>query len=320
MNFKFNNIFLNDVSIVVGPYEKEMDIPYDKAYKDFYFKTKSFDDAASKLVLDSVNILLRKTKLKYKDINIHLSSDLSNQLAASNYANINIPIPNIGIYSACASSALELIIASSMIQTKQIKNAICTVSSHNLSSEKQFRYPVEYGAPKRKTTTITATAASSVLVSSKKSKIKITSGTIGNVIDSGIKDVYNMGAVMAPAACDTLIKHLKFNKRDISYYDLVITGDLGCYGKEILKELLKENNIYLENYIDAGSMIGDLAGASGPVCLSLIAFGKILNEMKKKEYKKVLLIATGALHNVSMCNEKKSIPAIAHAISLEVVK
>ena len=87
-----------------------------------------------------------------------------------------------------------------------------------------------------------------------------------------------------------------------------------------MKELLKENNIYLENYIDAGSMIGDLAGASGPVCLSLIAFGKILNEMKKKEYKKVLLIATGALHNVSMCNEKKSIPAIAHAISLEVVK
>ena len=159
-----------------------------------------------------------------------------------------------------------------------------------------------------------------------KKGVKIESGTIGTVVDLKIKDVYHMGAVMAPAAAKTLYEHLNFNKRDATYYDLILTGDLGVYGKSIFKEYLKKvYDIDLNNYEDAGSILYDrehepvYAGGSGPACLPLISYGYVFDKMKKKEYKKVLLIATGALHNTSMCNEKESIPAIAHAISLEVI-
>ena len=318
MNFKFNNVYLNDVALLVGPKEGNTKFAkyFDLIYKDFYMNTKSFDDALSKMIYDSIDILLTKSKLKPKDIDIVLSSDLSNQVAASSYAVKNISIPYIGVYAACASSTLELILASSLIQSRKIKNAICTVASHSKQSEKQFRYPVEYGAPKRKTTTVTATASASILISNTKSNIKITSATIGEVKNSYIKDVYNMGGVMAISAFSTIEKHLKYTKTKLTDYDLILTGDLGRYGVNILKELLKKDI----NIMDAGSILDkNFAGASGPVCLPLIAFGPVLEKMKSKEYKKVLLVATGSLHNTTYCNEKKEIPSISHVISLEAV-
>ena len=327
MNFKYNNVYLNETALVAGPYETNGPFSsyFDETYKEFYFNTDSWEDAESKLITDSVSILLNKTKLKKEDIDIHISSDLLNQLVASNYASKDIKIPYIGLYAACASSTLGIIMGSNMIESNQAKKIICTVSSHNASAEKQFRYPVEYGGPKRKTTTSTSTGGCAALISNIKKGVKVESGTIGSVIDLGVKDVYNMGAVMAPAAVETLYEHLKYHKRKPNYYDLILTGDLGIYGKAIFKDYLKEKyNIILDNYEDAGSILyGNnkkmYAGGSGPACLPLISYGYIFDKLKKKEYKKVLLIATGALHSVSMCNLKKAIPAVAHAISLEVI-
>ena len=328
MNFKYNNVYLNETGTVVGPYEASGPFGsyFDKTYSELYFGTNTWEDAEIKLIKDSVSILLNKTGLKNIDIDIHISGDLLNQLVATNYAAKSIGIPLIGVYAACASSTLGLILASNMVENKQIKNAICTVSSHNASAEKQFRYPVEYGGPKRKTTTFTSTGGTAALVSSIRKGVRIESGTIGTVTDMGVKDVYNMGAVMAPAAAKTLYEHLKANKRDASYYDLILTGDLGVYGKAIFKEYMHNvYNIDLSNYEDAGSILYNresnlfYAGGSGPACLPLVTYGYVLRKMKKHEYKKVLLIATGALHNTTMCNEKKTIPAIAHAISLEVI-
>ena len=143
----------------------------------------------------------------------------------------------------------------------------------------------------------------------------------------GIKDVYNMGAVMAPAAGDTIYKHLINTKREVGYYDLILTGDLGIYGKKILVEYMKtEYNVDLRNYDDAASMIYDInhqpvyAGGSGPACLPLVAYSYVWNKMKKGELKRVLLVATGALMSTTMVNQKLSIPSIAHAISLEVIE
>ena len=327
MNFKYKNVYLNETALVAGPYEAKgcFGNYFDKTYNDFYFGTDSWEKAEVKLITESVSILLSKAKLKKDDIDIHISSDLLNQLVASNYASKDINIPYIGVYAACASSTLGIIIASNMIDSKQIKKAICSVSSHNASAEKQFRYPVEYGGPKRKTTTSTSTGGCAALVSNVKKGVKIESGTIGTVIDMNIKDVYHMGAVMAPAAAETLYEHLKYHKRDTDYYDLILTGDLGVYGREIFKDYLKEKyNIELNNYEDAGSILyGNnkkmYAGGSGPACMPLIGYGYVFDKLKKKEYKKVLLIATGALHSVCMCNEKNSIPSIAHAISLEAI-
>ena len=328
MNFKYNSVYLNDVSTVVGLYESKgpLSMYFDKAYNDFYFDENSWEDAESRLVCDAVNILLNKTKYEKEDIDLHISGDLLNQLVATNYASSKIGIPLIGVYAACATSVLNLIIGSNMIEAGMIKNAICTVSSHNLAAEKQFRYPVEYGGPKRKTTTFTSTGGAGMLISNLKKGVQIESATIGKVVDKNITDAYHMGAVMAPAAAQTLYEHLKKNKRKASYYDLILTGDLGIYGKQIFLDYLKDDyGIILNNYEDAGTILYDrtkqavYAGASGPACLPLVFNSYILDQMKKKKYKRVLLIATGALHNASMVNEKKSIPAIAHAISLEVI-
>lgn len=329
MTIKFDNVYISDTGTVTGPYEKNGPLQsyFDKSYNDFYFGLKTWEQAESKLIEDSVDILLNKIGRTRFDIDLHISGDLMNQLTSSNYAASKLGIPYLGIYNACATSTEGLIIGSSLVDKKIIKNCICSVSSHNNSAEKQFRYPIEYGGPKRKTTTFTTTGGASAYISSEKKGIRIESGTIGSVIDMGIKDVYNMGAVMAPAAAQTIYEHLRDTKREIDYYDLVLTGDLGIYGKKILKEYMEtEYNIKLKNYDDTACMIFDLdnqpvyAGASGPACAPLVTYGYIFNKMKKKEINRVLLVATGALMSPTMVNEKMTIPSIAHAISLEVIE
>lgn len=329
MTTKYNNVYLNEVSTVTGPYEADGPFSklYDKSYNEFYFETKTWEQAESKLIDDSIDILLTKIGKTRFDIDLHISGDLSNQMTASNYAASRLKIPYLGVYSACASSVEGLIIGSNLVESGIVKNVITSVSSHNNAAEKQFRYPVEYGGPKRKTTTFTTTGGASAYLSNKKSMIKVESSTIGIVEDLGIKDVYNMGAVMTPAAASTIYRHLSDLKRDVNYYDLILTGDLGIYGKRMLVEYMKtEYNIDMNNYDDAASMIFDIdrqsvyAGGSGPACLPLVAYSYVMDLLKKGKIKRVLLVATGALMSPSMVNEKQTIPSIAHAISLEVVK
>lgn len=324
----YNNVFLNMVSTVSGPYEANGPFSklYDKSYNDFYFGEKSFETAESKLIDECVDILLNKIDKTRFQIDLHISGDLMNQLVSSNYAASRLGIPYLGIYSACASSVEGLIIGSNMVEHKVVNNCICTVSSHNTAAEKQFRYPVEYGGPKPKYTTFTTTGGCAAYITREKKGVRIESSTIGTVTDMGIKDVYNMGGVMACACGDTIYKHLMNTKREAGYYDLILSGDLGIYGKKMLVEYMKtEYNIDLKNYDDAASMIFDVdrqpvyAGGSGPACLPLVAYSYVMDKMKKGELSRVLLVATGALMNTSMVNQKLSIPSIAHAISLEVI-
>ena len=328
MTFKYNNVYINDTATITGPYEANGPLSkyFDKSYNDFYFGTKSWELAEIKLIEESIDILLNKVGKTKFDIDVLVSGDLLNQIVATNYAASSLGIPLIGIYGACSTSVLGLIIASNMLEAKQVENAITSTSSHNNAAEKQFRYPVEYGGPKRKTTTFTSTGGASAYLSRNKKGIKVESATLGTVVDLGVKDVYHMGAVMAPAAAKTIYDHLRETKREIGYYDLILTGDLGMYGKDILKDyMLTEYNIELKNYDDCGSMIYDInkqpvyAGASGPACAPLVTYGYIFNKMYKKDIRRVLLVATGALMNTTMVNNKSTIPSIAHAISLEVV-
>ena len=238
MTTKYNNVYINATGTVTGPYEANGPFSkyFDRSYNDFYFGTSTWEQAESKLIMDSIDILLSKIGKTRFDIDLHISGDLLNQIVASNYAASNLKIPYLGIYNACATSVEGLIIASNFIESKQITNAIVSVSSHNNGAEKQFRYPVEYGGPKRKTTTFTTTGGASAYLSREKSSIKVDSTTVGIVTDLGIKDVYHMGAVMAPAAASTIYNHLIDLGRTIDYYDLILTGDLGIYGKDILKD------------------------------------------------------------------------------------
>jgi stage V sporulation protein AD len=275
-----------------------------------------------KKIKDKVTEKVNKSN---NDIDIQIGSDLLNQIVATNYSSSKIGIPLIGVYSACASSVLEMMLASNMIEANQVKNAIITSSSHNNGSEKQFRNPIEYGGPKKEYTTFTTTGCASCYLSNEKSNIKVESATLGTVTDMGVTDVFNMGAVMAPAAARVINDHLKDTNRKLEYYDLILTGDLGEVGKKILKDYMKkEYNITLKNYEDSACMIFDntkqpvYSGGSGPACLPLVTYTYILDKMKKGKLKRVLLVATGALMNTTMCNQKLSIPSISHAISLEV--
>lgn len=330
MTLKYNNVYINDTATLCGPYEANGKIGkyIDKKYqKDLYFGESSFEKAEIKLLNDSVELLLKKTNLKENNIDLLISGDLQNQIAASDYMARDKKIPFLGIFNACATSSEGIIIGASFIESRKAKNCICATSSHNTAAEKQFRNPSEYGAPKPKASTFTVTGAASLLLTSKISKVKVESATIGVVNDAKIKDVNNMGAVMAIAAADTIYRHLTNLKRDVSYYDLIVTGDLGMYGKNMLIDYMKEHyNMDLsKNYDDCGVILFDTdkqkvvnAGGSGPACSALVCYSYIYKKMLEGQIKKVLYVPTGAIFSPTMVFQKETIPSIAHAVGLEV--
>lgn len=331
MTNKYKNVYIKDTSTIAGIYESNGPLKkyFDKIYnKDFYFDEKSFEKAEIKLLKDSISLLLNKTHLNDKDIDLLISGDLLNQITASDYAAREFKIPFLGIFNACATSGEGLIIASTFIDSKKANNCIVSTSSHNMAAEKQFRNPTEYGTPKPETATFTVTGGASILLTNTPTDVRVDSSTTGIVIDKGIKDPNHMGAVMAPAAADAIYRHLKNTKRTIKDYDLILTGDLGKYGKEILLEYLnKQYNLDISKiYNDCGAMIFDtkkqpvLAGGSGPVCSALVNYSYIYKQLKERKLKRVLLVPTGAIFSPTMLFQKESIPAIAHAISLEVVQ
>ncbi len=320
---KFNNVYIKDNVSIVGPLEKEGLLKnYDLAIDDYYYGERTFEQAEIKMQNVVLDNLLNYNKLSESKIDLLIGGDLVNQISISGYNASKYRIPFLGVYSACASYVEELIIGSTFISGKLAKKVVAITSSHNLNSERQFRYPVEYGAIKKHTSTFTTTGAVATLLTNEVTGIKIESATIGKAIDMGVKDTNNMGAVMAPAAADVLNTHLLEMKRNVNYYDLIVTGDLGLVGKEIFTEMLdKVYDIRIKKYMDAGSEIytnsqETYAGASGPVALPLVMFDKVLN---CKKYKKILFIATGSLQSVQLANQKLGIPGIAHAISLEVL-
>lgn len=331
MTYKYNNVYLDEVSTVVGPYEAKGPLgnKFDKSYKDLYNGEKTWEQAEAHLLEESIDILLNKSNKEISKIDLIISGDLLNQITSSSYGVLKYNRPFLGIYSACASSIEGIIIGSSMIDSKKIKNCVVSTSSHNMSSEKQFRNPTEYGAPKPKTATFTSTGGASVLLTNKKTKIKVESSTIGTVVDMEQNDPLNMGAVMAGAAALTIYKHLTDLNRDPSYYDLILTGDLGMYGKEILIDYMKsEYDIDIsKNYNDTGTMLYDFknqkevnAGGSGPVCCPLVCYSSIIPMLKSKKINRVLIVATGALFSPTNVFQHKNINSISHAVVLEALK
>ena len=331
MTYKYNNVYLDEVSTVVGPYEAKGPLgnKFDKSYKDLYNGEKTWEQAEAHLLEESIDILLNKSNKKSSEIDLIISGDLLNQVTSSSYGVLKYNRPFLGVYSACASSVEGIIIGSSMIDSKKIKNCVVSTSSHNMSSEKQFRNPTEYGAPKPKTATFTSTGGASVLLTNKKTKIKVESSTIGTVVDMEQNDPLNMGAVMAGAAALTIYQHLTDLNRDPSYYDLILTGDLGIYGKEILIDYMKsEYDIDIsKNYNDTGTMLYDFknqrevnAGGSGPVCCPLVCYSSIIPMLKSKKINRVLIVATGALFSPTNVFQHKNINSISHAVVLEVSK
>lgn len=311
-SFKFKNSYLGESSTISSQNEK---INTKFSIDDYFDGEKTSEDTEVKMQ----KIVLRDI-LKKNAIDLVVSGDLSNQIATSNRTMSEFGISHLGLYSACATFTEGLIVASSMLALGA-SNILTMVSSHNLSVERTFRFPIEYGSPRRVTQHFTATGAVASLVTKNPTKVKIESCTVGKIIDFGVKDANNMGAIMAPSAANTLIEHLKDFKRKPEYYDIIVTGDLGKLGSELFKTILSKNDITIKNHIDAGSeLILDKnktdQGASGPVCLPLYLIEKVLTNNK---YKRILIIGTGSLQNQTLVNQKNTIPSVSHVVSLEVL-
>jgi stage V sporulation protein AD len=219
----------------------------------------------------------------------------------------------------------SLALASLLVDSNSANYVLAGASSHNIAAEKQFRYPTEYGAQKPPTAQWTVTGAGAGLIAKQGNGPKVTSATIGRVVDMGISDPYNMGSAMVPAAVDTIEAHFRDLNIDPSYYDLIATGDLGKVGHSVATELLNKHGLKIPQNIftDCGILIYNddqpvMAGGSGCGCSATVTYGHFLNRMKKGELKKILVIATGALMSPLSYQQKESIPCIAHAVSIEI--
>lgn len=313
----YNDVYIKDkYSLLASKKYSPVVIPnVNKIIEDYYMGEKSIELAESKYQ----EITIKYLKNKYKKIDLIISGDLQSQILSSTLASSKFKLPTLGIYSACASFIEGIIIASSIINNNKC-NIIVSTSSHNLVSEKQFRFPVEYGAVRKRVNTCTASGSVSAIITNEKSNIKIESSTIGFITQTNHRDANDMGSAMAPSCAEVLNMHLKNTNRSIDYYDLILTGDLGEYGLKIMKRYFKIiNGKSLNNVIDSGTIFykdkNIYAGASGPACLPLVFFDYII---PKKKYKKILLIGTGSMHSVTSTNLKVPIPSISHAIGLEV--
>lgn len=301
---------------------------FDVFLKDDLWGEKSWELTEKKMHIRAIVDALNAAGLYTKDIDVMLGGDLLNQIITAGYSARELGIPFLGLYGACSTMSESLAIGAMAVDGGYAKNVVCAASSHFATAERQFRYPLELGTPKTPTSQHTATASGATVISMKPinpgAHPRITCATIGRVVDYGIKDVNNMGAAMAPAAAETLFTHFYDTKRKPSYYDLILSGDLGIFGKEILIRMAEKEKMDLSlNYTDCGveiykGMDNMYCGGSGCGLSALMLNKYYIPKMREGKLKRILFMATGALMSPTSSLQGESIPAIAHAISIEM--
>lgn len=321
-----SSVYIHSTYSIVGPKESQGPLAkyFDNSVQDAFYGEQSWEKAESKFCLSSINGCIAKSKIPISDFEYILAGDLLNQCTSSSFAIRETNIPFIGLFGACSTIIEGMATGSMLIDGGFANNIICSTSSHFCSAEKQFRYPLELGNQRAPSSQWTVTGSASVALSNMGSGPKITHTTIGRIVDMGITDANNMGAAMAPAAINTLKAHFEDTGRSPDYYDLIVTGDLGYIGHQIVIDSLKADNYDLKNnYTDCGILIFDKekqdthSGGSGCACCGTVFASYLFNKMQNKEINKLLIVGTGALMNATTCQQSESIPGIAHAISIE---
>lgn len=322
---KLFNTYVQSSYSIVGKFEKEgpLGIYFDKDVKDIYAGQETFEKGEIEVLKQTIQGAIDKSKLKLYEIEIAFGGDLTNQIAVSNYVMQNFPMSFIGVYGACSTSMLSLALAALYVEKNNYKNAIAFASSHNQTAEKQFRFPNEYGVQKSPNATFTVTGSSAIIVGRKQTSIRISSVTLGRVVDSKLDDSSDLGSAMALAALDTLKKHLFATNTRANDYDLIVTGDLSAVGSKVLKQMARYEGIELTKYNDCGLMIYNrhkqdvYAGGSGCACCGVVTAGYLLKLLERGIYKKILVIGTGALFSPMTFQQTQTIPSIAHCVCLE---
>lgn len=293
--------------------------------KEDMFGEDTWEKAESMLQQRAIEITLKKTGMTAEDMRYLFAGDLLGQSIASSFGVLHFQMPMFGLYGACSTCGESLSLASMAVAADYARHCICVTSSHYASAQKEFRFPLTYGGQRPLYASWTVTgSAGFVLSSAKKSKVVISGITTGKIVDFGIKDSFNMGCAMAPAACDTLIANLQDFNRKVEDYDVIVTGDLGEYGREALINLLREKKIEAaDRLLDCGMLIYDAnrqdvhAGGSGCGCSATVLSAYLLRQLENGIWKRILFMPTGALLNKTSFNEGQNIPGVAHGIVLE---
>lgn len=302
-----------------GPLGKYFDI----CEEDSHFGEDSWEKAESRLHKTAVQTALKKAKIDASEVNFMFAGDLINQCTGTTYGIRDFNIPFLGIYGACSTMAEGLLLSAMMVNSGYAKYSLNSTSSHFSTAEKQFRFPLSYGGQRTPSAQWTCTASGAVILSAEKSSPYVLGGTVGTITDFGITDANNMGAAMAPAAADTITKHLEATGTYPSDYDAIVTGDLGIVGSDILCDILLKEGTDIRNvHKDCGVMIFDgdqqdtHSGGSGCGCSASVLCGYFINKIKSGEIKNILFAATGALMSPMMVQQGESIPSISHLIHI----
>lgn len=317
---------INGFAAVCGKKESEGPLGeyFDYTYDDTTLGEASWEKAESKLQTEAVNRALEKANVKAADVDFIFAGDLLNQCISSTFGLRNLNIPFLGQYGACSTMAQTLILSSIMVECGIAQNCVAVTSSHFCSAERQFRFPLEYGGQRTPTAQWTVTGSGAAVVGGSGNNPFVSAVTVGKIVDLGIKDANNMGAAMAPAAAATLEDFFKDTETTPDDYDLILTGDLGEVGSNLLFELLTKDGIKLGNkHNDCGVMIYDKkkqdvhAGGSGCGCSATVLCSVILNQLKKGDLNNILFMATGALMSPTSSQQGESIPGVAHLVQIK---
>ena len=302
-----------------GPLGKDFDI----IKCDNTMGEKSFEKAEARMLEEACKLALAKGRYTAEDIDFLVAGDLLNQIISSSYVARTLSIPFLGLYGACSTLGEGLAVSAVLVDGGYAGRVLAATSSHHDSAERQYRYPTEFGGQRPPSAQWTVTGAGAVVIETTGNGPCVTRATIGSVFDMGIKDTNNMGAAMAPAAASTIESHFRDTRRAPDYYDAIVTGDLGMVGQRVLKQLLAQRGITLgERLWDCGVMIYDKgqdthAGGSGCGCSASVFCSHIMSRIRKGEIRRILLVATGALHSPCAVQQGESIPGIAHAVAIE---
>ena len=324
-----NPSYILGTASIVGPKESNGPLQqyFDKCIEDEFWGEKTWEKAESKFIREASSLALSNADVSESDIDCIFAGDLLNQCIASTFGLRDFGVPFFGIFGACSTFVESLILGSVFIDSNATKNILCATSSHFCGAEKQFRFPLELGnqRPQSSQWTVTGSGACVLGNSSHQDVPRITAVTPGIITDLGVKDASNMGAAMMPSALSTLKAHFEDLEISPDYYDLIITGDLGYVGKDMLIEQAGNYGFDLtHNYNDTGVLMFDKnkqdthAGGSGCACVATVFSGYLYKMLKEKQIRKLLLMATGALMNATTSQQGESIPGICHAVQIEI--
>ena len=295
---------------------------FDYIVKNDLFGEKTFENAERKMLEHAILNALDKAGIKTQDLDLLVCGDLLNQIISSSFTAREFDVTFLGLYGACSTMAETLAVGSSFVDSKYFTNVACATSSHFSSAERQYRFPLELGNQRPPVSQWTVTGAGCTILSDSGSDIEIVNATFGKATDFGISDVNNMGAAMAPAAMSTLIAHFEDTNTTPDDYDLILTGDLGKLGSEILMDLMENKGFKLkDSYSDCGQMIFNnnqktYQGGSGCGCSAVVLNSYVMQKMREGVYKKVLFAATGALLSTLSSQQGNTIPGICHAVEI----